>query len=169
MKTTNMKPKIITIVGKSNSGKTTFLEKLIALLTQRGYKIGSVKHAHDGFEMDKEGKDSWRHRKAGARTTLVIAQNEVAIIKDDKTSSIEKMKSYLSDMDLILAEGFKKQILPKIEIFMSQSVHKEPFCMEDENLIAFVTDSDYRPDVPLFGLEDIRQIANFIESNFLKS
>lgn len=164
-----MKPKIITIVGKSNSGKTTLLEKLIACLTQRGYKIGSVKHAHDGFEMDKEGKDSWRHRKAGAKSTLVITQNKAAIIKDDKTSYIEKMRSYLSDMDIILAEGFKKQTLPKIEVFRTQSVHKHPLCMEDENLIAFVTDSDYKPDVPVFGLEDIRRIADFIEFNFLKN
>ena len=163
-----MKPKIITIVGKSNSGKTALLEKLIACLTQRGYKIGSVKHAHDGFEMDKEGKDSWRHRKAGARTTLVITENKVAIIKDDMTSYIEKMKSYLSDMDIILAEGFKKQDLSKIEVFRTESVHKEPLCMDDENLIAFVTDSDYKPDVPAFGLEDIHQIADFIELNFLK-
>jgi len=164
-----MKPKIITIVGKSNSGKTTLLEKLIAHLTDRGHRIGSVKHAHDGFEMDKEGKDSWRHRKAGARTTLVITQDEVAIVKDDKTGYIEKMRYYLSDMDLILAEGFKKQNLPKIEVFRTGSVHKEPLCMEDENLIAFVTDSDYKPEAPLFGLEDINQIADFIESNFLKS
>ncbi|WP_299979154.1 molybdopterin-guanine dinucleotide biosynthesis protein B [Desulfobacula sp.] len=164
-----MKPKIITIVGKSNSGKTTLLEKLIPLLTQRGYKTGSVKHAHDGFEMDKEGKDSWRHRKAGARATLVITQNKVAMIKDDNHGYIEKMRSYLSDMDIILAEGFKKQNLPKIEVFRTQSVHKEPLCMEDENLIAFVTDSDYHPDVPLFGLEEISQIADFIELNFLKS
>ncbi|MBU8909892.1 MAG: molybdopterin-guanine dinucleotide biosynthesis protein B [Desulfobacterales bacterium] len=164
-----MKPKIITIVGKSNSGKTTFLEKLIFLLTDRGYKIGSVKHAHDGFEMDKEGKDSWRHRKAGARASLVITQNEAAVVKDDKTGYIEKMRSYLFDMDLILAEGFKKQNLLKIEVFRTGSVHKEPLCMEDENLIAFVTDSDYKPEVPLFGLEDINQTADFIESNFLKS
>ncbi|MCD4722832.1 MAG: molybdopterin-guanine dinucleotide biosynthesis protein B [Desulfobacula sp.] len=164
-----MKPEIITIVGKSNSGKTTLLEKLIVLLTDRGYKIGSVKHAHDGFEMDKEGKDSWRHRKAGAKATLVITQDNIAIIKDDKTSYLEKMRSYLFDMDIILAEGFKKQNLPKIEIFRTQSVHKQPLCMEDENLIAFVTNSDYKPDVPVFGLEDISQIADFIESNFLKS
>ncbi|CCK82536.1 molybdopterin-guanine dinucleotide biosynthesis protein B [Desulfobacula toluolica] len=164
-----MKPKIITIVGKSNSGKTTLLEKLIACLTQRGYKIGSVKHAHDGFEMDKEGKDSWRHRKAGAKSTLVITHNKAAIIKDDTTSYIEKMKYYLSDMDIILAEGFKKQTLPKIEIFRTQSVHKKPLCMDDKNMIAFVTDSDHKPDVPIFGLEDITKIADFIESNFLKN
>ena len=164
-----MKPKIITIVGKSNSGKTTLLEKLITCLTGRGYKIGSVKHAHDGFEMDKEGKDSWRHRKAGARATLVITQDKVAIVKDDKTSYSEKMRSYLSDMDIILAEGFKRQNFPKIEVFRTQSVHKQPLCMEDKNLIAFITNSDYKPDVPVFGLEDINQIADFIESNFLKN
>ncbi len=164
-----MKTRIITIVGKSNSGKTTLLEKVIALLTDKGYKIGSVKHAHDGFEMDKEGKDSWRHRKAGAGATLVITENKIAMVKDDTTSYIEKMQSYLSDMDIILAEGFKKQDLPKIEVFRTQSVHKEPLCMEDENLIAFVTDSEYEPNVPIFGLDDINQIADFIEFNFLKN
>jgi molybdopterin-guanine dinucleotide biosynthesis adapter protein len=164
-----MKTKIITIVGKSNSGKTTLLEKVIALLTDKGYKIGSVKHAHDGFEMDKEGKDSWRHRKAGAGATLVISKNKVAMVKDDSTSYIEKMQSYLSDMDIILAEGFKKQALPKIEVFRTESGHNEPLCMADKNLIAFVTDSNYKPDVPIFGLEDINNIVDFIEFNFLKN
>lgn len=163
-----MKTKIITIVGKSNSGKTTLLEKLIARLAQRGYRIGSVKHAHDGFEMDKEGKDSWRHRKAGAVATLVISESNIAMVKDDKTSYIEKMNTYLSDMDLIMAEGFKNQNLPKIEIFRIKSVHKNPLCLADENLVAFVTDSDHSPDVPVFGLEDIGEIADFIELNFLR-
>jgi len=163
-----MKTKIVTIVGKSNSGKTTLLEKLIARLTQRGYRIGTVKHAHDGFEMDREGKDSWRHRKAGATATLVITEDKVAMIKDDKTSYIDKMVTYLSDADMIMAEGFKRQNLPKIEVFRTGSVHKNPLCMEDKNLIAFVTDSDHKPDVPIFGLEDIEGIADFIESNFLK-
>lgn len=163
-----MKPKIITIVGKSNSGKTTLLEKLIVHLTQRGYRIGTVKHAHDGFDMDTEGKDSWRHKKAGARATLVITHDKVAMVKDDRTGDIEKMEAYLSDMDIILAEGFKRQSLPKIEIFRTKSVHKTPLCMEDKNMIAFVTDSDYKPNVPIFGLEDISRIADFIESNFLK-
>ena len=162
-----MKPKIITIVGKSNSGKTTLLEKLITHLTQKGYKIGSVKHAHSGFEMDKEGKDSWRHKKAGAASTLVISEDKIAMVKDDRTSYLEKIRFYLSDNDIILAEGFKRQNLPKIEIFRRQSAHKEPLCSGDENLIAFVTNSDYKLDVPTFGIEDIIEIADFIELNFL--
>ncbi len=164
-----MGAKIIAVVGKSNSGKTTLLVKLIEHLTNRGYKIGSVKHAHDGFEMDKKGKDSWRHRKAGASASLVISENKIALIKEDNTNYIEKMTSYLSCMDIILAEGFKKQNLPKIEIFRKEGTHKTPLCMEDDNLIAFVSNSEFKPDVPVFGIEDIKEIADFIEFNFLKS
>ncbi|MFA5905230.1 MAG: molybdopterin-guanine dinucleotide biosynthesis protein B [Desulfobacula sp.] len=159
---------IITIVGKSDSGKTTLLEKLITELTGRGYRIGTVKHAHDGFEMDKDGKDSWRHRKAGACATLVITDDKIAMIRDDRTGYIEKMQTYLFDVDIILAEGFKRQKLPKIEIFRTNSGHKEPLCMEDRTLIAFVTDSGYKPNVPVFGLEDIGRIADFIEKNHLR-
>ncbi len=162
-----MKPHIITIVGKSNSGKTTLLEKLIACLREKGYRTGTVKHAHDGFEMDKKGKDSWRHRKAGAQATLVITAGQVALLKDDDSDYLNKMRNYLADMDIILAEGFKKQALPKIEVFRKESTHKKPLCLEDENLVAFVSDSEYKPDVPRFGLEDIRQLADFIESNFI--
>ncbi|OGQ87730.1 MAG: molybdopterin-guanine dinucleotide biosynthesis protein B [Deltaproteobacteria bacterium RIFOXYC2_FULL_48_10] len=159
---------IITIVGKSDSGKTTLLEKLIAELTRRGYRIGTVKHAHHGFEMDTEGKDSWRHKKAGAHAVLVITEDKIAMLKDDRTSYIEKMHTYLSGVDIILAEGFKSQKLPKIEIFRTAGGHKEPLSMQDDTLIAFVTDSDFQPDVPLFGLEDIGGLADFIEENHLR-
>lgn len=162
-----MKPKIISIAGKSNSGKTTLLEKLISELNGRGYKIGSVKHTHDGFDFDKKGKDSWRHKKAGARSTLVITDTRIALVKDDTRSYVEKMRAFLGDMDLILAEGFKKQPLTKIEIFRTNSNHKEPMCLEDPNLIAFVTDSSHQPDVPVFGLDEVKEIASFIEKNYL--
>lgn len=163
-----MAPKIITIVGKSNSGKTTLLEKIVRELTQRGVRIGSVKHAHDGFEMDKKGKDSWRHRQAGAASTLVVSDNSLVLVKSDSSPFIDKMKACLSDRDIILAEGFKKENLPKIEVFRTDSIHEEPLCLADENLVAFVTDSGYQPDVPVFGLEDIREIADFIQENFLQ-
>jgi molybdopterin-guanine dinucleotide biosynthesis protein B len=162
-----MTTQIISIAGKSNSGKTTLLEKLIFELNSRGYKIGSVKHTHNGFDFDKKGKDSWRHKKAGARATLVITDTKFALVKEDTRPYVEKIQSFLGDMDLILAEGFKKQPLTKIEIFRTNSDHKEPMCLDDPNLVAFVTDSDYHPNVPVFGLDDVREIASFIENNYL--
>ncbi|MCP4718023.1 MAG: molybdopterin-guanine dinucleotide biosynthesis protein B, partial [Desulfobacteraceae bacterium] len=90
-----MKPQILSIAGKSNSGKTTLLEKLIFELNSRGYKIGSVKHTHDGFDFDKKGKDSWRHKKAGATATLVVTDTKIALVKEDTSSYIEKMKTFL--------------------------------------------------------------------------
>lgn len=164
-----MKTQIISIAGKSNSGKTTLLEKLIFELNSRGYKIGSVKHTHDRFDFDKPGKDSWRHKRAGARATLVVTDTKIALVKEDTRSDIDKMQTFLGDMDLILAEGFKKQPLEKIEIFRTGSDHKEPMCLEDPNLIAFVTDSGYQPQVPVFGLDDVQEIASFIEKNYLTS
>jgi molybdopterin-guanine dinucleotide biosynthesis protein B len=164
-----MSPNIVSIVGKSNSGKTTLLEKLIPELTAMGYAIGTVKHAHDGFEMDTEGKDSWRHRNAGAKATLVISDGKIALIKNESSEAVTAMKTYLSDMDLIMVEGFKRQALPKIEIFRVNSSHSHPFCMEDPFLVAFVSDSDHRPDVPVFGLEDIKELARFIVQQFIQS
>lgn len=163
-----MKPDIITIVGKSNSGKTTLLEKIIKELTLRGYKLGTAKHTHDGFDIDKEGKDSFRHRQAGAASTLVISTSKIALIKEEHADFADRMRCYLSDRDIIIAEGFKHLDLPKIEIFRTGSIHKTPLFLKDKHLIAFVTDSDYRPEVPVFNLEDIQGLSDFIENTFLK-
>lgn len=163
-----MKPEIITIVGKSNSGKTTLMEKLITALAQKGYKVGSVKHAHDGFEMDQKGKDSWRHKHAGASATLVIAPGQTAMIKDDDTDHVQKMRTYLHDMDIILAEGFKSLDLPKIEIFRKDGGHKEPVALNSRFLIAFVTDTaGFKPSVPVFTPDDIQGLTTFVERQYL--
>jgi molybdopterin-guanine dinucleotide biosynthesis adapter protein len=162
-----MTPSIISIAGKSNAGKTTLIEKLIAELTNRGYRIGSVKHTHDGFELDNNGKDSWRHKKAGAEASLVITDRKIALVKDDDRTDIEKMRFYLSDMDLILAEGFKRQPLPKIEVFRADGPHEHPLCLDSPDLIAFVTDSHFSPEVPIFGLADVSPLASFIQERYL--
>ncbi|WP_027362792.1 molybdopterin-guanine dinucleotide biosynthesis protein B [Desulfospira joergensenii] len=158
-----MKPQIISIAGKSNAGKTTLMEKLIAELTRRGYEIGSVKHAHDGFEIDKEGKDSWRHKNAGASAALIVTGTKAALVKDDRRPALEKLEAYLGDMDIILVEGLKQEHLPKIEIFRKGGDYDRPLFLDSPDLIAFVTDSDFSPDVPLFGLDQIDAIASFIE------
>ena len=164
----DIKLNIVSIVGKSGAGKTTLVVKIIKNLREKGYIVGTVKHTHKGFHMDKKGKDSWRHRNAGANATLVIAPGIVALVKDEELELLEEIQHYLSDMDIVLVEGFKKKQLPKIEIFRDADRHEAPLCMNDENLDAFVTDSDYTPDVPIFGLEDIEAITEFIEKQYLK-
>ncbi len=159
---------IVSIVGKSGAGKTTLLEKVIRGLKKKGYIIGTVKHTHKGFHMDKKGKDSWRHRNAGSDATLVIAPGMIAFVKDEERDVVEEIQDYLSDMDIVLVEGFKKQNLPKIEIFRKGGRHEHPLCMDDDNLDAFVSDSDFTPDVPKFGIEDVEGIVDFIEKHYLE-
>lgn len=162
-----MIPPIISISGKSNAGKTTFIVKLISELTQKGYRIGSAKHTHHDIDLDRKGKDSWRHKQAGARATLVITDQQIAMVKDDNRTDIEKMRAYLQNMDLILAEGFKRQPLPKIEIFRTDGPHDHPLFLDHPDLIALVTDAEITPSVPVFGLEDIESVAAFIQDRFL--
>lgn len=162
-----MKANILSIVGKSGSGKTTLLEKLIRSLRDKGFKVGCAKHAHKGFHMDKEGKDSWRLRRAGAGT-LVVGPSQIALVRDRSESIKEDIDRCLGDMDLVLLEGFKKQSFPKIEIFRSQSGHTEPLAIQDGTLAGFVTDSGFRPDVPVFGIDDIESLCRFIEEEFIR-
>ncbi|SLM28323.1 Molybdopterin-guanine dinucleotide biosynthesis protein B [Desulfamplus magnetovallimortis] len=162
-----MEPKIISIAGCSGSGKTTFLEKLIPALKGRGYKIGVLKHTHCGFSMDREGKDSWRHKKAGASATLVISPGAIALVKDWEDASIEDVIHYMGDMDLVIIEGFKHAEVPKIEIFRCGSGHASPLLLNDPNLKAFITDSKYSPDVPIFTMDDADGVADFIEEQIL--
>jgi len=162
-----MRPTIIAIAGKSGSGKTTLLERLIPVLKDRGHRLGTVKHAHKKFELDKKGKDSWRHRQAGAHATLVVSPDTIALVKERENATLAELVHHLSDMDLVIVEGFKKERLPKIEIFRTDSGHQEPLCLDDPDLAAFVTDSRHTPAVPTFGLDDIEALADFIEATFI--
>jgi len=159
-------PPIISIVGKSESGKTTLIEKIIPVLKKRGYKIGTIKHAYHGFDIDQKGKDSWRHKKAGADMTLVASPGKIAIVKDENSESLASLKKYFDDMDLIIIEGYKKESNPKIEIFRSAR-HREPLCQNDDNLIALVTDTKLDLKVPKFGLEDTEKLTDLIEKKYL--
>ncbi|MFZ0134885.1 MAG: molybdopterin-guanine dinucleotide biosynthesis protein B [Desulfobacterales bacterium] len=155
-------PVILSIVGKSGSGKTTLIEKLVAELKRRGLRIGTVKHSAHEIEMDKPGKDSWRHKQAGADTVMVVAPQTVAMIKSLASPKLEDLEKYFEDVDLVLTEGFKSGGMPKIEVFR-QAVHAQPLCGDDNRLIAFVTDSAIEPGVPTFGLNDIAQLADLVE------
>jgi len=162
-------PRMISLVGNSASGKTTVLEKLIAELKKRGHRIGVIKHAHHGFDLDQKGKDSWRHKEAGADTVLIAAPGRFAMIKDDERSeNLEYLEPYFQDRDLILIEGFKTKRCPKIEIFRS-SIQKTPLFSGNPDLAAWMTDSDLELDVPKFGLEEVSRLADFIEMRYISS
>ena len=159
-------PPIISIVGKSGSGKTTLLEKLIAELKKRGYKIGTIKHAPGKFDIDEKGKDSWRHRQAGADTVVVASIWKIAMMKNEDHATLDDLEKYFPDMDIIITEGFKKENKPKIEVFRAER-HRKPLCPGDSNLIAFVTNTQQKLHVPTFGLEETQELADFIEKKYL--
>jgi len=161
---------IISIVGKSDSGKTTLIEKLVPELTRRGYRVATVKHDVHGFEVDREGKDSWRHKQAGAHTVVISSPKKVALIRDEeKDLTLEEIREKLiQDVDLILSEGYKKDVQPKIEIFRKEK-HKKLLCTKEDNLIAIVSDKKFRVGVSCFFLDDIRGVADFIEKKYLQA
>jgi len=161
---------IISIVGKSDSGKTTLIEKLVPELTRRGYRVATIKHDVHGFEVDREGKDSWRHKQAGAHTVVISSPNKVALIRDvEKDLTLDEIREKLiQDVDLILSEGYKKDIQPKIEVFRKEK-HKKLLCTKKDNLIAIVSNQKFNVGVPCFHLEDMKGLSTFIEKEFIKS
>jgi molybdopterin-guanine dinucleotide biosynthesis protein B len=161
---------IISIVGKSDSGKTTLIEKLVPELTRRGHRIATIKHDVHGFEVDQEGKDSWRHKQAGAHTVVISSPNKVALIRDvEKDLSLDEIRERLiQDVDLILSEGYKKDVQPKIEVFRKEK-HKKLLCAKKDNLVAIASNKKFKVGIPCFNLEDMNGLTNFIEKEFLQS
>ncbi|NVL89870.1 MAG: molybdopterin-guanine dinucleotide biosynthesis protein B [Desulfobacterales bacterium] len=161
-------PPIVSIVGKSEAGKTTLVERLVSELRVRGYCIGTIKHNVHGFDIDHEGKDSWRHKQAGAHTVAVSSSKKVAVVKDVETEeTLDGLASkYFQDVDIILTEGYKKKQRPKIEVFRGQ-VHETPLCKGDKHLMVFVSDIDLDMGVPRFELNDIKGLGDFVEKRFL--
>ena len=159
---------IVSIVGKSDAGKTTLLERLVSELTARGYCIGTIKHDVHGFDIDHEGKDIWRHKHAGAHTVTISSPKKVAVIKDVETEeTIDGLASkYFQDADIILTEGYKNEHKPKIEVFRSQA-HDEPLCRDDDSLVALVSDIPLDLGVPRLELDDIKGLADLVEERFL--
>ncbi len=160
---------IISIVGKSNSGKTTLVEKLIPELMKRGYRVATIKHNKHGFDIDHEGKDSWRHKQAGAVATVIACPTRVALIEDlDYDHSLGEIRDkYIKNADVILAEGYKGNPFPKIEVYRSE-LKRELLCGKEDNLLALAADVKLDAGVPCFDINDISGIADLIENKFLK-
>jgi molybdopterin-guanine dinucleotide biosynthesis protein B len=160
---------IISVVGRSNSGKTTLLEKLIPELTARGYRVATVKHDVHGFDVDREGKDSWRHKQAGAHTVVLSSPTKLAVIRDvahDHTLD-EIRHRFIHDVDLILSEGYKNDVQPKIEVYRG-AAHPEPLCTRDDELVAVASDTPLDMGVPCLDINDVRGVADIIEERLLR-
>ncbi|HET6459533.1 MAG TPA: molybdopterin-guanine dinucleotide biosynthesis protein B [Syntrophales bacterium] len=160
---------IVSIVGRSNTGKTTVIEKLIPELRRRGYRVATIKHNIHGFDIDHEGKDSWRHKKAGASLTVIASPHSVAVVEDtDKDYELSELRDrYIRDVDIILSEGFKRNPHPKIEVVRSEMNHA-PLCSAEYNLVAIVSDKCVDRGVPCLDIDDAEGIADLIEDRFLK-
>ena len=157
---------VVCIVGKSGSGKTTLMEKLIPELKRMGSQIGSIKHDVHGFEMDKPGKDSWRHKQAGSKTSIISSPQRIGMVMDvDHDHSLDELALFFPDEDIILAEGYKRKDKPKVEIFRRE-VHSQPLCRNDETLIALMTDTEVDLGVPQFSTNDVRGLAVFLAERF---
>jgi molybdopterin-guanine dinucleotide biosynthesis protein B len=159
---------IVSIVGKSDAGKTTLIEKLVPELVRRGYGVATVKHDVHGFEVDREGKDSWRHKQAGAHTVVISSPSKLAVIRDVEMDMTLDMirERFIHDVDLILSEGFKREVHPKVEIFRKEK-HTELLCTKDDKLIAIVSNQAFDMGVPVFDLDDMKGLADFIEKKYL--
>jgi len=166
---------IVAIVGKSESGKTVLMEQLIAEFKKRGAKVAAVKHSHAGMEIDHPGKDSWKFSQAGSDAVCISAPDRLAFIKNvARELNIEEIPPIIgSEFDLILVEGFKRSIVPKIEVHRKE-LGDDLLCSPEE-LLAVVTDGSLdtlvadnrRP--PVFRWGDTATIADFIERNFLRA
>jgi len=157
---------VVSIVGKSGVGKTTVMEKLIAELKNRGYRVATLKHNVHGFDIDLEGKDTWRYAQAGSDTVAISSSHKIAIIrKVGHDHTLAELNRFIgTDFDIILAEGFKQDKALKIEVHR-QELGAELLCNKEE-LLAIATDERLEIDVPQYTLEDARGIADLIEKRF---
>ena len=161
---------IISVVGKKKSGKTTLLEKLIPELKRRGYRVATIKHDTHGFDIDHEGKDTFRHKASGADAVLISCPWKLSLIKDttEDTPLIQLVEKYLSDMDIVLTEGFKRARMPQVEVFRS-TAHDTPLHVKGErgSLFAVLSDKPWDLGVPNLDINDFQALADLIESRFL--
>jgi molybdopterin-guanine dinucleotide biosynthesis protein MobB len=168
-----MATSVVAFVAKSNTGKTTLLEKVILELKKRGYRIGAIKHDAHSFDIDHPGKDSHRLAAAGADTTVITSPEKLALIKKHTESpSLEHLiEAYFSDVDIVLTEGFKRSVLPKIEVHRAE---RSPTLIcrgeeHDPHLLAVASDEPLDLDVPVLDINNPAQVADFIEANIIRS
>jgi len=160
-------PPIISIVGKSKSGKTSLIEKLIQELKSRGYRVATIKHAPQSISFDEPDKDSWRHIQAGSEATVVSSPDKIVMIKPvEQDSTLDDIARLLGeDFDIILTEGFKQGDAPKIEVHRKDA---GPSLQGIKKLIAIVTDEPLATKVRQFSFQEIEGLVDLLEEGFIK-
>ena len=157
--------RILGIAGWSGSGKTTLITKLIPLLSGRGIRVATLKHAHHAFDVDQPGKDSYEHRKAGACEVIVSSARRWAQmheVGDGAEATLPELLRRVSPCDLILVEGFKSERHPKMEVFR-QAAGKTPLHPDDPHIVAIASDQDFPgAHVPVVDLNNIAAVADMI-------
>ena len=159
--------KIIGITGSKDVGKTYYATLIIKLLVERGYKVGSIKHAHHDFDIDKPGTDSFKHRKAGSNQVIISSSKRWAKITenyDNNEKNLEQLIEEFHNVDIVVVEGFKKENHPKIEISSKGLKNKNK---EINNVIAIVSDELKDTSTPVFKKNDTKNLVEFIIKKIL--
>jgi molybdopterin-guanine dinucleotide biosynthesis protein MobB len=158
--------KLYGVVGWKNAGKTGLMERLVTEITGRGLSVSSVKHAHHTFDVDHPGKDSFRHRAAGAREVILSSRNRVALMQELRGApepTLAQLLARLSPVDLVLIEGYKRDAHPKIEAHRA-ATGNPLIALDDASVRAVASDVPLDLDRPVFDLDDTRAIADFVLS-----
>lgn len=152
---------VVSVVGYSNSGKTTFVVKLVLELKSRGLRVAVIKHHHKPVDIDIPGKDTWKHAQAGADIVVSASPGKLAIIETlNAEMPLNDILEKINAVDIIITEGFKREKYPKVEVFRSQ-VHTE-LITPPEQLIAVVSDAAFS-EIPSFDLEDAAGVADLLQ------
>ncbi len=157
--------RVIGVAGFKNSGKTTLVEKLVRALTAKGYRIATVKHAHHSFDMDHEGRDSYRHRMAGATEVAVVSRSRFALIhelRDEPEPSLADIIARLTPCDLVIVEGYKRDTHDKIEV-RNLALDHPALAGDDPTIVAIAaTGLIISQNVPVFDRDDVSALVDFI-------
>lgn len=161
-----MSPPVLSVIGKSKSGKTTLIEKLVPELKRRGYRVGTIKHhSHPGFEIDIPGKDTWRHARAGSDLVVIAAPDQIAMIQRlERELTLDEIIETISGVDILLTEGFKRAGKPAIEVVRSERGLE--LVADPAQLIAVASDMEPSQSVPVFDWNDATAIVDYIEATF---
>jgi molybdopterin-guanine dinucleotide biosynthesis protein B len=163
---------IVSIVGKSDAGKTTLIEKLIPELKRRGYRVATIKHDAHQFDIDHPGKDSYRHFHAGADWTIIGSPAKLALVRRlDREFTLDEIAAQITDVDLILTEGYKREARRRIEVSrraVARHAHTTELISDPTELLAIAADYPIELGVPVYDLDDAAGLVDLIEREVLR-